>query len=121
MKNYRIERLTTGRIRVVVAPEGGAEYPLRHYAFHSPDGFEAGYGGSGPADLALALLVDHFGQGDPRQGSHPEHDRALQLHHAFKAAFVAGWKLAPGEAVGLTGQQIDAWVKEAEAAQGAAA
>jgi len=28
---------------------------------HSPTGFEWGYGGSGPAQLALALLADHFG------------------------------------------------------------
>ena len=27
---------------------------------HSPTGFEWGYGGSGPAQLALALLADHF-------------------------------------------------------------
>ena len=27
---------------------------------HSPTGFEWGYGGSGPAELALALLADHF-------------------------------------------------------------
>src|SRR5947209_15039234 len=26
---------------------------------HSPDGFEWGYGGSGPAQSALALLLDH--------------------------------------------------------------
>lgn len=28
---------------------------------HSPDGFEWGYGGSGPAQLALAILCDHLG------------------------------------------------------------
>ena len=28
---------------------------------HSPTGFEWGYGGSGPAQLALAILADHFG------------------------------------------------------------
>src|SRR6266436_5928682 len=29
---------------------------LRHIPYHSPDGFEWGYGGSGPADLALNIL-----------------------------------------------------------------
>lgn len=29
---------------------------LRHIVRHSPDGFEYGYGGSGPHDLALSLL-----------------------------------------------------------------
>jgi Family of unknown function (DUF6166) len=29
---------------------------------HSPDGFEWGYGGSGPSQLALAILVDLLGE-----------------------------------------------------------
>lgn len=28
--------------------------------WHSPDGFEWGYGGSGPADLALNILEEYF-------------------------------------------------------------
>lgn len=46
---------------------------------HSPDGFEWGYAGSGPAQLALALLADALG----------DDERALSLHQRFKAAFVA--------------------------------
>ena len=34
--------------------------PLRHVAWHSPDGFEWGYAGSGPADLALSILAHYF-------------------------------------------------------------
>ena len=34
--------------------------PLRHVVHHSPDGFNWGYGGSGPADLALSILAHHF-------------------------------------------------------------
>jgi hypothetical protein len=41
----------------VIEPNG-AERPLVHVMRHSPDGFEYGYGGSGPADLALSILVD---------------------------------------------------------------
>lgn len=37
----------------LVTPEAS----LRHKQ-HSPDGFEFGYGGSGPSQLALALLMD---------------------------------------------------------------
>jgi hypothetical protein len=53
---------------------------------HSPSGFEWGYSGSGPAQLALALLADHLGNDD----------RALKLHQDFKRAVVAnlsfkGW------------------------------
>jgi Family of unknown function (DUF6166) len=46
---------------------------------HSPDGFEWGYGGSGPAQLALALVLDTLGNGN--------NDRAVALHQAFK------WKI----------------------------
>lgn len=46
---------------------------------HSPTGFEWGYGGSGPAQLALALLADHLG----------DDARAVALHQDFKWAVVA--------------------------------
>ena len=34
---------------------------------HSPDGFEWGYRGSGPAQLALALLLEHYRNGVPEK------------------------------------------------------
>ena len=48
---------------------------------HSPDGFNCGYGGSGPAQLALALLLD--ATGDP--------DLAISQHQNFKRCFVMDW------------------------------
>jgi len=40
----------------------GSPLPLRHdLRNHSPTGAEWGYGGSGPAQLALALLADALG------------------------------------------------------------
>jgi Family of unknown function (DUF6166) len=48
---------------------------------HSPDGFEWGYCGSGPAQLALALLMD-AGLDD---------ETAVRLHQEFKRRIVAGW------------------------------
>jgi hypothetical protein len=50
---------------------------------HSPDGFAWGYNGSGPAQLALAILTRHT---DP--------ETALQLHQQFKQDFVARWPQA---------------------------
>lgn len=35
--------------------------PLTHHVKHSPDGFAWGYGGSGPAELARCILIDHLG------------------------------------------------------------
>jgi hypothetical protein len=39
----------------------GWREPLRHVVKHSPTGFEWGYEGSGPADLARCLLIDVLG------------------------------------------------------------
>ena len=55
---------------------------------HSPTGFEWGYGGSGPAQLALALLADCLGNDV----------EAVLLHQDFKREVVAslrypGWQL----------------------------
>jgi hypothetical protein len=44
-----------GLIAVRVA-DGSVRANVRHIVSHSPDGFELGYSGSGPADLALAAL-----------------------------------------------------------------
>lgn len=46
---------------------------------HSPTGFEWGYGGSGPAQLALAILADAL----------DDDERALRLHQKFKWQVIA--------------------------------
>lgn len=46
---------------------------------HSPTGFEWGYGGSGPAQLALAILADALG----------DDKLAVRLHQLFKWRIVA--------------------------------
>jgi hypothetical protein len=58
---------------------------------HSPNGFEWGYGGSGPAQLALAILGDHLGD-----------EEALNLYQRFKWAVIAelpwrDWTLTSNE------------------------
>ena len=74
--------------------------PLRLDLFnHSPTGFSWGYGGSGPAQLALALLADALG----------DDDRAIQLHQCFKFKVVACWP--EGERWWITADQLMAVVK----------
>ncbi len=46
---------------------------------HSPTGFEWGYGGSGPAQLALAILADHC----------QDDEQALNFYQRFKWAVIA--------------------------------
>lgn len=64
---------------------------------HSPDGFNWGYGGSGPAQLALALLYDATG----------DSDIAVKYHQPFKWAYVAYWK----DDWQITTEEILAWLE----------
>ena len=60
----------------------------------SPTGFEWGYGGSGPAQLALAILADHLA----------DDEQAFNLHHRFKWMVIAE---LPKRHWTLTSQEID--------------
>jgi hypothetical protein len=66
---------------------------------HSPDGFNWGYGGSGPAQLALAILAHEFG----------DDQAALTLYQPFKWGVIAPIQDNEWE---LTSQDINAWVIE---------
>src|SRR4051812_39332411 len=50
---------------------------------HSPDGFEWGYAGSGPAQLALAILLDYC-----RENKLSD-ETAERYHQHFKDLFIA--------------------------------
>jgi len=59
MKTYHGTRTPTGP--AVWIENGRVLQMLPHVVKHSPTGFNWGYGGSGPADLALSLLTDATG------------------------------------------------------------
>ena len=67
--------------QVVVIEDGMSAYlspePSQEIINHSPDGFNWGYGGSGPAQLALGLLLDVTG------------DRKVAQHHYQVLKFYA--------------------------------
>ena len=70
---------------------------------HSPSGFEWGYGGSGPAQLALALLLDYTG----------DETFALDHYQAFKTEVVSQLDCAGSAGRWrLTGPEIDAVLHE---------
>lgn len=81
MKTYK-GKLRDGGVggQIIIVEDDGKEYPLRHIESHSPDGFNWGYGGSGPADTALSILTDCLGKREART-----------LYMQFKWDFVAGW------------------------------
>ena len=81
---FRHGRTTIDRVEVFVVTQEtlddvGREYPLHHHLRHSPDGFNWGYGGSGPAELARSILIDFLGT-DRVSGS---------LYQEFKAQLIA--------------------------------
>ena len=105
MKRYEGKR-SYGQCFVTV--DGRALDPRFDLRMHSPDGFEWSYGGSGPAQLALALLADHLG----------DDQEALNLYQRFKWSVVAG---LPRRGWLLTSHEIDAAlqsIREQEAVTG---
>jgi hypothetical protein len=88
---YSIQRTPHG---VVCTINGGTAssrpLPLRLDLWnHSPTGFEFGCGGSGPAQLALAILADCCGD-----------ELAVTFHQLFKRAVIAR---LPADGGSLTG------------------
>jgi hypothetical protein len=82
-------RRTSKGVEVCRDGEAFDPRPSQRIWNHSPDGFEWGYGGSGPAQLALALLADVLSPG-----------LAEALHQRFKWEVVSrfdhdGWQITP--------------------------
>lgn len=106
---YLGTRVDGHRGRTVVTADGERLPPRNDLFNHSPDGFEWGYGGSGPAQLALAILAHHLGSVIVK--SHAKSvaavdAAAVRLHQKFKWEFVARW----GNEWILTSDEIDAWL-----------
>ena len=95
------------RGRAVVEKQPGEERltPERslELANHSPSGFEVGYCGSGPAQLALALLLDYT----------DDEEVALDHHQEFKNEVVSQLDCTgPDGRWRLTGRDIEAVLRE---------
>ena len=84
-----------GTVNVVDGARGRAYAlpPRLDLRDHLPTGFAWGYGGSGPAQLALAVLADAL-----------DDQRALKLYQDFKWAVIA--PLTGGAAWELTFEQV---------------
>lgn len=114
MKVYFGRRTFGGDVRVAIREDDQTVRELDHVVVHSPDGFEWGYGGSGPADLALSILADYFEERvaaeELRQG---EFERIVKIrswayHQSFKRDFIAtadrdGWEISE--------EAVDQWLE----------
>ncbi len=112
MKTY-VGKFENGEYRVVIEDDDGTgrvnyqELPLRLDLINkSPTGFSWGYNGSGPAQLALALLADATSDKE-----------AIEMYQSFKNYFVAvlsaEW-YAPEEEI----REIATHLKDSQAAPG---
>lgn len=90
MKRYEGRRTRRGVTVTVNRRPLNPRLDLRN---HSPTGFEWGYGGSGPAQLALAILSDHLGN-----------EKALTLYQQFKEEVIT---VLPYERWTLRADEID--------------
>ena len=97
-KSYTATRNPDPTVR---RPDGSVLDPRPSLAIrnHSPDGFEWGYRGSGPSQLALAILLDRTGDAGT----------ALRLYQRFKDSFVALQERGRGWALSI--RDLDAWIE----------
>lgn len=120
------EPITGTRVRVVTTDGHGTPVGverLTHHVMHSPTGFEWGYGGSGPAELARCILIDHFGveRSCAYCGTQFDDERCHQCgarsatfplpvsYQDFKSELIA--TLDREEPWSITSEQIDEWAK----------
>lgn len=99
MKVYRADRKKWDR--GIHVEKGSESYwldpqPSQKLRNHSPDGFEWGYGGSGPAQLALAILLDFTGNDET----------ALLFYQDFKSQFISS---ARADGFTINESTIRAW------------
>jgi Family of unknown function (DUF6166) len=71
---------------------------------HSPTGFEVSYSGSGPRQLALAIIADVLGD-----------EAGLELSQKFKEDVIA---TLPWEGFKITAAAVEEWAKEIGAKEG---
>ena len=106
-KRYEGRRAWRG---VAVTVNGSPLNPRLDLCNHSPTGFEWGYCGSGPAQLALAILADHIA----------DDEQAFIFHQRFKWSVIAelprnGWTLT-SEQIEQALQAIRDWKSVGSAA-----
>ena len=93
-----IERMN---IQLIRSPDASAIGLDQHIVRHSPTGIEWGYGGSGPADLALSILTQYAGQ-----------EFANRHYQQFKFDVIAS---IPREGGTITVEKIEQWIDKAKA------
>lgn len=95
---------TVGPGTVLVVEEDGVRRsldPRFDLKRHSPDGFQCGYSGSGPAQLALAILAEIY-----------DDETACRYYQRFKDDVIAG---LDGDSFVLDEHEVRRWKETIEA------
>ena len=112
--NYLICRSLGGTVFCVRQDDDArGQKVVFHIPLHSPSGFETGYSGNGPADLALAILADYLQESGRlvlEAAAGRGTSAALAAHQDFKRDFIARFVLGFGEKVLLRGDWIELWL-----------
>lgn len=105
---------------------------LRHVELHSPTGFECGYGGSGPADLAASILADFFSvtaqtvvrtwkkpigrlsRSATRNKRAADAEKVIHLYQAFKFDVISKMQIERGGRLELIADEIVKWLCKKE-------
>jgi hypothetical protein len=117
MTTYRIKRFDASTVECRVFEDDKISHELQHIPLHSPTGFNCGYAGSGPADLALSILVHYLGE-DPfmvhetARNKIGNESKALRMHQRFKQDIMPLIQIGDGEHYNLTSEQIGLWLED---------
>lgn len=127
-RQYEITRREDGTIGCVVywprkIEPGAACMALDHVVHHSPTGFEAGYQGSGPADLALSIMAHYYGVNHAimqeymktgRAAQREDCERVCHVYQRFKQDFIAPIQIGPGQSWLIDGSAILGWLVKSD-------
>ena len=117
MKTYIMKRVGGAAVAEVMVDDGTPR-PLKHLVRHSPTGFEWGYAGSGPADLARSIVGDLMGTDDPSRRLYqavkfaliatlPSGGGALTSHDILEVIDAKRWRFEDAPEATLTREQED--------------
>jgi len=115
MRTYTGKRINESRVTVTYSDSGLRKeiqgvrsltvLPSQEIENHSSS-FNWSYGGSGPAQLALALVYDAIKQENPTLSLMEVRGKALYHYQDFKWKFVCGW----GDTWEITSKDIVNWL-----------
>lgn len=118
MTRYQIKRFDASVVECRVFTDNQISFQLPHVAVHSESGFNCGYDGCGPQDLAVSILAHHFGE-VPREvlAQANIHDgpglyKSLKYHLRFALDVTANIFLGDGEFYALSDEQIGHWLDD---------